>query len=472
MDSEVSTTERVLGGRYRIEHTLGQGGMADVYAAHDERLDRPVAVKVLRPGLASDAGVRDRFETEARSAARLSHPNVVAVFDTGEHGGVPYLVMERLPGQTLADRIQAGNLDMAWVLRAAGDVLRALGAAHAAGIVHRDVKPGNILIGADGCAKVADFGIAKSVEASTQGDPTMTGVLLGTPAYLAPERIDGAPATAQSDLYAVGVVLYEALTGTRAFAGPTPVAVARSVQHDTPAPLRQLNPDVPPALASVIEQAMDKDPARRPASAAAMAAALGVDGKAGTAVLTSPAGTDTIVLERMDVHEAGAGSSRRRGGRRLSVVPVLVAAAIVFLLAFAAAASLRPSGATGTAATTTTVRDDVELAGRLEDLATRVLDDGDAGAQLANRLRVVATDIRLGDDATVADANRLLSDATAWAAAGAISPAHLAETQALLSQIGGVSVTTTTAESTPSTEPTTVPTTTRKHGHDKPRRGD
>ena len=156
----VVQAETVLGGRYRLGALLGRGGMAEVYDAVDERLDRPVAVKLLRPTMALRHDVRRRFESEARSAARLSHPNAVAVFDTGQDGDVPWLVMERLPGETLADRMQRGPLDADWVRRMAGDVLGALGAAHAAGLVHRDVKPGNILLDDNDCAKVADFGIA------------------------------------------------------------------------------------------------------------------------------------------------------------------------------------------------------------------------------------------------------------------------------------------------------------------------
>ncbi|MDP9442205.1 MAG: protein kinase, partial [Actinomycetota bacterium] len=201
--------DTLLAGRYRLGSLLGRGGMAEVYDAFDERLDRWVAVKVLRPEMAAQEGVRTRFEGEARSAARLAHPNVVAIYDTGEEGDTPFIVMERLPGETLADRMAAGPVDTHWLLRVAGDVLLALGAAHAAGIVHRDVKPGNILIAADGCAKVADFGIAKSLEVAAGADLTNTNQLVGTPAYLAPERLNGQPATPQSDLYAVGVVLYE-----------------------------------------------------------------------------------------------------------------------------------------------------------------------------------------------------------------------------------------------------------------------
>ncbi len=223
-----ATTE--IGGRYRIEGPLGRGGMAEVRAGTDLRLQRPVAVKFLLPEMAAREDIRRRFEAEACAAASLSDPHAVAVYDTGEHEGLPYIVMERLPGETLADRIATGPQDPAWVRQVAGEVLAALGAAHAAGLVHRDVKPGNILITADDHAKIADFGIAKSLEASDGSlDLTGTGQLLGTPAYLPPERLDGGPATAQSDLYSLGVVLYEALTGRCPFPGETPVATAMAI---------------------------------------------------------------------------------------------------------------------------------------------------------------------------------------------------------------------------------------------------
>ena len=284
-DVAPSRSALLVAGRYRLGELLGTGGMADVYDAIDERLDRPVAVKVLRPEMAVREDVRLRFEAEARSAARLIHPNVVGVFDSGEDedGALPYLVMERLPGETLADRMQdeAGSLDTDWVLRTAGDVLLALGAAHTAGLVHRDVKPANILIATDGCAKVADFGIAKSLEVAAAADLTSTNQLVGTPAYVAPERILGKPASPQSDLYAVGVLLYEALAGRKPFTGDTPVATAYAIQHETPDPLAELRPDLAPGVVAAVEQAMDRDPSRRFASAAEMAAALGVDGPKG-----------------------------------------------------------------------------------------------------------------------------------------------------------------------------------------------
>jgi serine/threonine-protein kinase len=264
-----------LDGRYRLGAALGRGGMADVYDAVDERLGRSVAVKILRPAMAANPDVRRRFESEARAAARLSHPNVVAVFDTGEDDETPFIVMERLPGDTLADRMATGPVDEAWLRAVAGDVLQALAAAHGAGIIHRDVKPGNILIAADGCAKVADFGIAKSLEPLLPGDDqTATNMLLGTPAYLAPERIEGQPATVQADLYALGVVLYEALAGRKPYQGTTPLAMAHAVQQGNVPPIEEVRPGVDPTLAHVIGRAMARRPEDRFTSADEMRVAL------------------------------------------------------------------------------------------------------------------------------------------------------------------------------------------------------
>jgi len=265
--------DTLLAGRYRLGGPLGSGGMAEVHEAVDERLRRPVAVKVLRPALAAEPGMRKRFEAEARSAARLSHHAVVAVYDSGEDAGRPYLVMERLPGASLADRMAAGPVDVSWIGAMAGDVLGALDAAHRAGIVHRDVKPANILITEDGRAKLSDFGIAKAVQEAPV-DLTGADHLVGTPAYLAPERIDGLAASPGADLYALGVVLYEALGGVRAFPGTTPISVAYAVRHADLAPLGSLRPGLDPALVSVVERAMARDPRERFASAAEMAAAL------------------------------------------------------------------------------------------------------------------------------------------------------------------------------------------------------
>ncbi|MDP9019338.1 MAG: serine/threonine protein kinase [Actinomycetota bacterium] len=296
---EPLTESQVVAGRYRLGAVVGRGGMAEVRTAEDLRLGRTVAVKLLRTDLAEQDGVRERFEDEARSAARLSHPNVVAVFDTGEHERIPYIVMERLPGTSLADLIDRGPLDVEKARRIGVEVLAALDAAHAAGLIHRDIKPANVLLASDGTAKVADFGIAKSAEAQTH---TATGMLLGTAAYVPPERLAGHPATPESDLYSVGVLLYEAVTGRRPFGGDTPLVVASAIQRGRPRPVSELRPDLDPGLVAVIERAMMPNPYDRFRSAAEMARAL-----AGT---TAPmAAPPSAATTKVDVD--GATTQRR-----------------------------------------------------------------------------------------------------------------------------------------------------------------
>jgi hypothetical protein len=258
--------------------------MGEVYAAEDQRLGREVAVKILRRELAADPDTRRRFESEARLAARLVHPNVVAVFDSGESAGVPFLVMERLPGRTLADAVAQGPIDPEEVRIIGAQVLDALAAAHAAGMVHRDVKPGNVLATGTGLWKVADFGIAKSLEVA-DGDATVTGIVMGTPAYLAPERVAGGAATVATDIYATGVLLYEALSGRRPVeAGASPAALLAP----DPTPIEVLCPQVPPDLAQVVGRAMAVDPARRFPDALTMAAALRGHRPAATVAMPTP----------------------------------------------------------------------------------------------------------------------------------------------------------------------------------------
>ena len=242
-DGRVDRPRRVLGERYELVEVVGRGAMGEVWAAQDLRLDRRVAVKVVRAPVASDPAVRARFGTEARAAARLSHPNVVTVFDSGEDDGTPFLVMELLSGRTLADELAEGPLSPKRALAVGVDVLGGLAASHHAGILHRDIKPANVLLAEDGTARLADFGIAKSIEG---GDATATGVVLGTAAYLAPERLAGHAATAQSDLYAVGAVLYEALAGRTPFSAETPLARLRAIDRHAASPLRDLRPELNP----------------------------------------------------------------------------------------------------------------------------------------------------------------------------------------------------------------------------------
>ncbi|MHB1988068.1 MAG: protein kinase domain-containing protein [Acidimicrobiales bacterium] len=257
-----------LSDRYRLGARLGQGGMAEVFAAEDLRLGRQVAIKMLRPQLGADETVRYRFEQEARTAAKLSHPNVVGILDTGEDDGVAFIIMERLPGTTLADELAGGPLDEGRVKQVARQVLSALAAAHGAGIVHRDIKPANVLTCPGGLVKVADFGIATAMDEAQS--ITTTGLLIGTPAYLAPERLAGTPATASADLYSLASVLYQCLTGRRPFEAASTIELIMAVRDGRPEPIEQLRPGVDPDLARLIERTLDKDPAARPSSAAAM----------------------------------------------------------------------------------------------------------------------------------------------------------------------------------------------------------
>ena len=280
------SNERVVAGRYRLDSIIGHGGMGQVYAGHDLRLGRPVAVKLLRPEVAADPETCRRFEREAQMAARVTHPHVVTIYDTGEDD-VPFIVMERLPGRTLADEIAHGPLESGRLHQIAIEVLSALQAAHARGVLHRDVKPGNVLITADDHAKVTDFGIAKTTD-----DASETAVLFGTAAYLAPERVAGHKASPQSDLFSLGVVLYEAATGVKPFDADNPLATAHAIAHEQAPALEALRPDLDAAFTRAVEVAMSKEPAERFASAADMATAIR------DTQIASPGGQDeTIRIE-------------------------------------------------------------------------------------------------------------------------------------------------------------------------------
>ena len=334
--------------RYELGELLGRGGMSEVRAGRDLRLGRDVAIKLLTVVGSDGSRMRERFEAEARAVASLSHPNVVLVFDSGEHEGVPYLVMERLPGRTLADEMATGPLAPERAVRVATDVLAALDAAHAAGIVHRDIKPSNVLLTPDGAVKVSDFGIAKTASAVTLTDD---GTLLGTPGYLAPERLTGAPATAQSDLYSVGVLLYEALSGYPPFEGESPAGLLRAIAESRPVPLIERRPDLHPRLAHAVERAMERDPAARFANAAEMAAAL-VDetpDAGATAVLVAPShlGEDTEALAGVPTP-----ASRRPDARRGVVVGVGVVVLLAVVLAVLARSGDRPEAASPDTAVT------------------------------------------------------------------------------------------------------------------------
>jgi eukaryotic-like serine/threonine-protein kinase len=262
----------VLAERYELGDVLGEGGMGRVVIAHDRVLRRDVAVKLLTG--ASDAASRARFLREARDSARLRHPNAVTVYDTGEHEGQPFIVMELVRGITLDELVaEDGPLAVEVAVAITVGVLEALDAAHAAGLVHRDVKPGNVILPDDGGVKLTDFGIAKAMDDATAA-LTAAGTVLGTPAYLAPELVDGGTASPASDLYAVGCMLYLQLTGEPPFSAETPLAIAYAHVNRAVPPVEEQRPDVPDDLGRVLDTALAKDPAQRYADAAAMRAAL------------------------------------------------------------------------------------------------------------------------------------------------------------------------------------------------------
>ncbi len=342
----------LAGGRYVLTEPIASGGMGEVWRARDTALNREVAVKLLRAALADDEAFRSRFATEAQNAAALHDPRIATVFDygdeldpaTGRHS--TYLVMELVAGAPLSDLLTTAPMAPSSAAQLVAQVADGLAVAHAAGIVHRDVKPANFLVTRDGRVKITDFGIARARGAASVTD---TGMIMGTPHYVAPEVAEGREATPASDLYSLGVVLYECLTGVRPFTGDSPVAVVMAHLRDEPAPLP---PSVPAALRSLVETAMSKDPARRPAGAKAFADALRRAVEPGAADATTvavgaAAPTATRVLPAMAPYDEDSPGRRRTPGW----LPVAAAAVAVLLIAAGAVALLGndddkpPSGA-------------------------------------------------------------------------------------------------------------------------------
>lgn len=256
--------QRVLDQRYELEEFIGGGGMADVYKAKDLLLGRPVAVKILHDQFKSDTEFINKFHREAQAAARLSHPNIVNIYDVGVSENLHYIVMEYVPGSTLKDKIrQEGHLSVSESLRIAKDIAGALAHAHANKLVHCDIKPHNILMMPDGSAKVADFGIARAVTESTM---TYSGNVVGSVHYFSPEQAKGTMITPKSDVYSLGVVLYEMLTGKLPFTGETPVSIAVKHLQEEPVPVGKIDPSIPPVVEAIVSRAMSKDPDLRPSS--------------------------------------------------------------------------------------------------------------------------------------------------------------------------------------------------------------
>jgi eukaryotic-like serine/threonine-protein kinase len=340
----VSPEILTLADRYVLEAPIASGGMATVYRARDEVLARTVAVKILHPHLASDNDFLERFRREALSAARLSHPHIVAIYDSGAQpsaSGDPdhhFIVMEHCGGGTLAGVVErSGPMAPERAVAIVTTICEALTYAHRAGIVHRDIKPANVLISEDGSLKVGDFGIAKAAFAA--GDLTTTGSILGTVTYLAPEQLAGLEPDARSDVYSVGVLLYELLAGRPPFQGATQLATAMMHQREPAAALRSIRVGIPRPLDSAVAKALAKDPAERFTSAHELSAALSPRARPATAVLEVESDRRE---PRRESNEEEASSPR--------LIPVIVAVAVAVGVALALPGLLDRSSQTGAGA--------------------------------------------------------------------------------------------------------------------------
>src|SRR5215213_8631204 len=306
IDTGVIGTE--ISGRFRLDEQIGSGGMSTVYRAFDPTLERWVAIKLMHRDISSDPDQLERFRREARTVARLNHPHIVTVIDAGEDEGAPYIVFEYVPGETLKDRIRSvGRLPVPEAVAYAIEIGRALSCAHANRLVHRDVKPQNVLIDADGRAKVTDFGIARSMEAKGL---TATGRVLGTTDYVSPEQAMGEDVDERSDVYSLGVVLYEMLTGQVPFQAETQVGVAMKHVNEPMPDVQAKRPEVSAAVASVVDRATTKDPRDRYGTVAEMVRDLEQTLEVEAARRGGTSGEATSVLDSVPSHR------RRLGGRR------------------------------------------------------------------------------------------------------------------------------------------------------------
>jgi eukaryotic-like serine/threonine-protein kinase len=324
----LDTRGELLAGRYRRLRTIGAGGMARVHLAEDERLGRRVAIKQLHADSPDDAALR--FQREARLGASLNHSNLVSVYDIETEGESVLIVMEYVEGQTLQDAIAGGPLPAERVVRIVRDIAAGLDHAHAHGVVHRDVKPANVLIRRDGMAKLADLGIATAAEGTAI---TRSGIVMGTASYMAPEQLEGRAAGPRTDVYALAAVAFEALSGRKARGGRTPVEVAHEVVNGPPPELAGGWPDAPRAAAAALTRGLARDPADRPATAGTFAAEL----QRGLA----PRRPSTVADPTLPMRAVVSASRRRRPPRRL---PAAAAVALLALLAIAGVAVLGGAG--------------------------------------------------------------------------------------------------------------------------------
>ena len=323
----------LLGGRYEVGMPIGQGGMAEVFRGRDTRLGRDVAVKILRPELAGDPTFLARFRREAQASASLNHPNIVSVYDTGDESGTPFIVMEFVEGRTLRDVLRTqGRMLPQRAMEIVADVCAALEHAHEQGIVHRDIKPGNVMLNQQGTVKVMDFGIARAISGSS-ATMTQTAAVIGTAQYLSPEQARGEHVDARSDVYSTGCLLYELLTHQPPFTGDSPVAVAYQHVLEDPTLPSTLNPDVEPAVESVVMKAMAKNPGNRYQTAAEMRDDL-LRAAAGRPVRATPilsAQDTTLLTPAASTAVLGTAPPERRGRRGLAYALLALATVAAFL---------------------------------------------------------------------------------------------------------------------------------------------
>ncbi len=331
-------TEQILGDRYEIETRIGAGGMAEVYRGRDRVLNRTVAIKTLLPQFARDVSFVDRFRREAQAAARLNHPGIVSVYDSGTDDDTPYIVMQFIEGRTLAEFLGSGKtMPPMQAAQIAQGIADALAAAHAQGVIHRDIKPANVMVTREGKVLVMDFGIARLI--SGPETAPQTSAVMGTASYLSPEQAQGQPVDARTDIYSLGVVLYEMLTGRPPFTGDSPMAIAYKQVNATPPAPSSANPDVPAELDAVVMRALSKNPANRYQTAEEFADDL-ERARTGKEVMATPllplGGDATQVISRPQPTAVLPPHEDEPGGSRKAWVGALLAILVMALLAAAA----------------------------------------------------------------------------------------------------------------------------------------